>query len=227
MANWLSRWNSRFGAWIRRSFGNPYSEAFDSNTVRLFHRRDRLSSNEWLLIYNNLNGYRYGYFLRLLVPSTIFVTTFAYLDYRKNPRFTYPAFQKLRRDFRELGFVGKIIPIFMSMTLFVCLRYGHVHVIRIYQNRAHPERFCVIRPKALIYNGKKFFERADVQVRPMFYVEDQWNLLGFVAYVLRMLRGEVLLGRTATMFDTDCFLANNLRTFMLKETHVLPPQLGK
>ncbi|KAI6198435.1 hypothetical protein M3Y96_00519000 [Aphelenchoides besseyi] len=227
MLNWLSRCNSRLGAWIRRSFGNPYDEAFDPYTVRLFYRRDCMSSNEWLLIYNNLSGQRYSYFLRILVPSTVFVSTFAYLDYRKNPRFTYSSFQKLRRDFRELGFLGKIIPIFMFTTLFVCLRYGHVFVVRIYQNRAHPERFCVIRPKALIYNSKNFFERADVQVRPTFYIENQSNFRGFIAFVIQKLRGEILLGRTATMIDADCFLANNLRTFMLRETHAVPTQLGK
>jgi hypothetical protein len=78
--------------------------------MNLVYKRDRLSTNEWVLIYNDLLHIRYRFLMVLLVPTALLTLTLTVYEYRKyDGKFQTKQLAKLRRDIHEVRHSDSII----------------------------------------------------------------------------------------------------------------------
>ncbi|CAJ0586808.1 unnamed protein product, partial [Mesorhabditis spiculigera] len=192
---------------------------FAARELERLHKWDQMEQEKFLLIYRDIAASKSHGVMGFAAPFILLGTLFlGYEVFAKENEDRYWTTKKFLADVDELGYFACLPGLAFVVVIITLIRFQHLRVQRIYQNRSNPEEFTAIVTKNLVMQGKHQFHRSKCVPLLAEYSNENHKLL------IDAFRGNVQLGSRNAVLSSEDFYRNNYRTYMLQETNT-PPTL--
>ncbi|KJH53608.1 hypothetical protein DICVIV_00036 [Dictyocaulus viviparus] len=160
---------------------------FDEELVHKAHKSDGINIEEWMLIYRDEGAIQSFLIVATALPILLIVTTgMIYNFYSNKPQERHKIVQRLSNDFKEIGILAVVPGTVFVIIMFVLLRFHHLRLMRIYQNRLNGEKYIAIASKRLISKRQVAFDRHSTSGNYISYDSERTG-----KYVIQLLAGNM------------------------------------
>uniref|UniRef100_A0A0N5BNL4 Transmembrane protein 188 n=1 Tax=Strongyloides papillosus TaxID=174720 RepID=A0A0N5BNL4_STREA len=206
---------------IKKYITESQSASFEALSMESVHKYDKKDSNEWVLVYRDVDASKVSNALSIFFPvlSVVFLVIMTDIFTKDDPNDRLSITQRLTHDCLELGALIVIPFTLMSTVTVGLLRFNYLRPLRIYQSFSNPDNYIVVVPQLGRSHKQIKFSRCDSNGNGItqYTALDDFETLDNKKILRQLFYGNAMFANRRFLLDSKCWRSKEIKNYMFNK----------